>query len=116
VNKRGFSNQIMTVLIMGVLLAFIMIMIFALSIGVPIISKMFNQANSLIQSNIANQSDANLTTATQVSIGNANSSVQMFEWITYVLLFGLIVTFFIMCFFVRTYPFLAFFIAFFKEV
>lgn len=107
-NKRGVMDQLYPVLIMGVVLLGLILVIFLLAIGLPMLTKGLNIFNTAFQGAIENAPDKNITVAGKVSVGNANTGVQVLEWISYALIIMFILAFFIMCFYVRTYPFLSF--------
>lgn len=114
-NKGGFSKQIITVIIMGLVFGGLMIFLFLLSLGGPIITSTFNEVTTIVQ-DVASDIDngpqtpgvANATQAVDASVVKANESIQQLEWIIYTLFLILFLIFIVMCFYVRTYPFLIF--------
>jgi hypothetical protein len=74
----------------------------------PIVSKGSNEINSIIQNASLTTGNGNLTLATTSVLGQTNTGIQQLEWISYTIIIILLLTFVMLCFYVRTYPFLAF--------
>lgn len=106
--KRGFYNQLMIVVVLGMVLGGIMLLFWIGGMVLPIISQTSGDLNSIIQSASTDTGDANMSMATEASFGNVNKTVQNFEWVYFTLIIFVFITFIAMCFYVRTYPFLAF--------
>ena len=105
-NKKGFYTQIMIVIVMGVVLAGLMAFFYLAGIFGPVFVDLFGEVNTIVQDTATQTGDGNITRATQASFGNASQAVEQLQWISYLLMTVLIITFLTMCFFVRTYPFL----------
>lgn len=109
-NKKGLIDQITIVLIMAVALAFIILVFWAGSMVLPVLigtgKQVTNQMQITVQQNNPNSDIAN---ATSVSTSTANGILGIGETIVYIALLVLFVGFIMLAFYVRTYPFLAFF-------
>lgn len=111
-NKKGEGNpgsQIMLLLIMGVVLVMIVLGLFFWQlVGPPLVSTA-QTANGIVVDVFANSNDQNLITAGESSFTPAGETLNNLEWVSYTLFTLLFLTFIIMCFFVRVYPFLIIF-------
>ena len=110
-NKRGqadISNKILVVLIMIVAIGFIMLLIWALMIGAPIFTSLGQSALGEVISFSDSSGNEDLKDATDASLGNLNTSLNVIQYVVYILFFGFIIAFCLMCVFVRVYPFLLF--------
>lgn len=108
-NKKGFYNQMMIVLILGIVLGAIVIGFFIFGLISPILISTAGTFGDVLNQTTTTANDGNLTFATQSSFTNAVSAVQQISWLPWVLFVFMILALIIMCFYVRTYPFLAFF-------
>lgn len=107
-DKRGIASQIMIVIIMGIVLAMLMLFIFiGQLIGPPLISTL-QDTNGILQETMQSTNNENLTSAAQASFQPAADSLNNFEWLSYTLIIMVFLVFIVMCFYVRTYPFLLF--------
>lgn len=105
-NKKGFFNQLAIVVILAVVLICIILFAWVGGIIGPIISTTGNDvSNSLHEATL---NDPDLSNASDTAFIPANEGLQNSEWIVYFFIIILFLTFIIMAFYVRTYPFLAF--------
>ena len=91
----------MAVVLVSLILVFFVFQL----IGPPLVS-VVQTSNTIIQESLASSGDGNLTAAGEASFQPAADSLNNFEWISYTIFIVLILTWLIMCFYVRTYPFL----------
>lgn len=107
--KRGFYNQAMTAaIIIGVLIA-IMVCYWFWSLIAPSATSLTTDVSSIILNQARNSTDGNISNAANLAITPAINVLGDFEFFTYTLLSGAVMGFLLLCFYVRTYPFLLFF-------
>jgi hypothetical protein len=107
-NKKGFLNQFITVLIIGVLLIAILLFVFVGGAILPIMTSTFGDLNTQVQDAMGNTGDPDIINAADVSFNNANKAVQNSEWIFFTLMIMVFIAFIALCYYSRVYPFLAF--------
>ncbi len=107
-NKKGVYDQIVVVVIMLIVVAGIMFAFWVWSILGPTTVGLISQTSGDVRNAINNTGDGNLTAAINPSLNAIDNSIVNIEWISYAVLIMLMFGFFIMCFYVRTYPFLIF--------
>jgi hypothetical protein len=107
-NKEGFVNQIMIVLIIGLVFILIFAVYYVWSLSAPIVQKLSNDVSPIIKKAVGNSGDSSLINATEVSVNAVNNSLNNMEWIGYTALIFMFLTFILIAFYVRTYPFLIF--------
>jgi len=109
-NKKGLSGQIMTVLIITMVLVFIIIAFWVGSMILPLLTGtgglLINQLSSSINANSPNTELAN---ASNIALNTASSVLGVVETIVYLVMIFLFLGFIALAYYVRTYPFLAFF-------
>lgn len=99
----------MTVVIMGIILGMLMLFVFIAQLAGPLLFGSVGDLGNTIKQGVENSGNPNLIAAQNSSIEPAiQGSVNNFEWITYSVLIVMLLGFIIMCFYVRTYPFLIF--------
>lgn len=108
--KKGFQKQIMIVIIIGLVFGMLIIFSYAGMLFFPILTDSFGTLSGILQeaTSEANTGNQALENATQASFVQANRGVQQLEWIVFTMFVFLMITMLIMCFYVRTYPFLIF--------
>jgi hypothetical protein len=111
-NKRGEANpggQIVLLLVMGVVLVLLVLSLFLWQlVGPPLVSTI-QTAGTISTQAFQSTQDADIISAGASSITPAVDSLNNLEWVSYTLFTLLFLTFIIMCFFVRVYPFLVVF-------
>lgn len=107
-DKKGISNQIMLVIIMGIVLAMIVLLVFLSHLILPPLQSVSQDTNGIIQETFQSSGDQNLIDAGEASFQPAAESLNNLEWMSYTLVILSFLVFLIMCFYVRTYPFLMF--------
>lgn len=105
-DKRGIGNQLMLIIVMAIILGLLMLIIFiAQLVGPPLVSTL-QDTNSIIQGSLSTSGNQDLVTAGQSSFEPVAQSLNNLEWVSYTMFVMLFIVFLIMCFYVRTYPFL----------
>lgn len=107
-NKKGIYNQTIIVIVIAFFLGAILLLVFLGSIFLPVISKVGTDVTSAFQSQVAQQGDANLTAASTAAIEPVGTGLLTLEWISYGIIIFTFFSFLLMCYYVRTYPFLAY--------
>lgn len=107
--KKGFLNQVMIVLIIVVVIIVIMGLFTLGSIVLPIIAGEGAALSSTIQSSVADSGVIELQNATQVSTDTVINVLGVMEVIVYLFFMGLVIGFIFIAYYVKTYPFLAWF-------
>jgi len=110
VDKKGLGAGLITVIVMVVILVFLMLIFFAWSLTGPLLTSLIGEVSGDI-TDVMNQAPAptpetNLTQINEVTNVVFNDSVQQLEWITYAIFGAVILTFLVMAYYVRTYPFM----------
>lgn len=109
-NKKGVIDQLMMVLIMAVVLVVIILVFWAGSMLLPVLTGTGNiLVDTFTDSVNTNSPDTELANASNVAGNIASSILGVGESIVYIALIVLFAGFLMMAFYVRTYPFLAFF-------
>lgn len=107
-DKKGFYNQLQVVIVMAMVLGALIVLIFAGTMFFPVIADVGKDLNSAFQGAVQETNDTGLIVASEASFGSANKVLQSFQWISYTMIVLLFLTFIVMAFYTRTYPFLAF--------
>lgn len=108
-NKRGMATQLMVMIVMAIVLISLVFFGFIIQlVGAPLQSTL-QDTNGILQETFQSTGDQNIIDAGQHSFGNASASLSNLEWFAYVMFIVMFLVFIIMCFYVRMYPFLAFF-------
>lgn len=107
-DKRGLSNEIMVVIVMAFALGVIILFSYLVMLVLPLISDTTQVFTGIIEDASVSSGNEALENATVVSFAPVSEGVQQLEWITFMLFVFMLITMLIMCFYVRTYPFLAF--------
>lgn len=112
-NKRGFDNQIMILIVLGIMVILFMGIIFIVAVAGPIVVDLVSGTNDIVQDLAiskpppnAGNSNANFSEITQASFGNATEGVQQLQFLVYTLIIIMFLGFIAIAFYVRTYPFL----------
>ena len=109
-NRKGFGNQLMMILVIGMVLAFIMLAIWVGGLFLPLLTGTGTLLVNTISTSINTQSpNSELANATNIALPIASRSLGVVEGIVYVFMVFIFLGFIALCFYVRTYPFLAFF-------
>lgn len=109
-NKKGFGNQLMIVLILAVVLAIGILIFWAGAMVLPLLTGTGNTLLNTIQTSVnANNPSSDLANATNITVNISKNILGIVETIVYISLFILMIGYITLCFYVRTYPFLAFF-------
>lgn len=107
--KRGIVNQLMTAaIVIGVLIG-IMVMYWFWSLVAPTATALTSDVSTIILNQARNSTDGNISAAANLAVTPAINVLGDFEFVTYTLLAGALMGFFLLCYYVRTYPFLLFF-------
>lgn len=105
-NKSGFVDGMMKVIVWAAIFSFFILMVYAggmiLPILVPTAQEVLTTAGDAMQST----GDANIQAAADVAITPINQSLNNAEWMAYTMLILMFLSYIVMCFYVRTYPFL----------
>lgn len=107
-NKKGLSNQIMVVIVMGMIIGLIIVFSYAGMLFFPLVSDSFSTLGGIMSDVSQETGNPAIQNATSSSFTPAVEGVQQLEWISFTIFVFLIMTMLIMCFYVRTYPFLVF--------
>lgn len=105
-NKKGFTNQIMILIILGIVLGAIMVLIFVIQLAGPLFSTGATQFTELFTVASQVEGPSNLSESAGTVIAPATNMIGQLEWIGFTLIILLFVAFIGVCFFVRNYPFL----------
>lgn len=109
-NKKGLAQQLMVVLILGVILAVMVLIFWIGSMILPLITGIGTDITNNIQVGInENNPDTELSNATTVPANIVTGTLGVIEGIVYIALIIIFIGFFALAYYVRTYPFLAFF-------
>lgn len=108
-NRRGVIDQIMTVLVVVVAVGVIILLFWAGSTLLPILTGtgglLLNQISTSVNTNSPNTELAN---ATNVVVTTGQGLLGIVESVVYFVFIFLIIGYFILCYYVRSYPFLAY--------
>lgn len=105
-DKKGLSGQITTIIVMGIILGVIMLMVFVAQLAGPILFGPLQEIGVEINTAFQETGNQDLIDAQESSFQPAIQATNNFEWITYTILIFMFIIFIVMCFYVRTYPFL----------
>lgn len=109
-NRKGLVEQIYIVLIMAFVLALIILMFWVGSMTLPILFGAGSMVTDQLSNSINTQSpNSDLSNATNTAISMTRGILGIGETLTYIAMLILIVGFIMLAFYVRSYPFLAFF-------
>ena len=105
-NRKGFMQQIMIVLIFVIVLAAIMSIYYLWSLSAPIYESLQTDVfhDLIVATN--NETPSNLSESATTAFNVGIDSLAVMESISVIIFFFLIIGFIAMCAFVRTYPFL----------
>ena len=107
--RKGLLNQIYIVVIIAVILITIIGLFSLASIVLPILVGEGNLVTNIIQTDLQNSGIEPLQNASTTPTETISGILGAVELIVYFLFLGLIIGFIIIAYYVRTYPFLAFF-------
>lgn len=113
-NKKGLVAQIFTVLIIFLALMGIVIIYVFIGFFTPLFANSFSQISDELV--IAGEGTSGLNSSVRAVVLPVNEGIQNLQWLSYTLLIFLFFGFCVLCFFVRTYPFLMLFWIFFVLV
>lgn len=105
-NNKGFGQQIMTIIILGLILTGIVFLIFVIQLALPLFTTGTEEVTSLFVLTTQENNDANLTRSATVSANAISGTIVQLEWISFFFIIGLIIAFMGLAFFVRSHPFL----------
>lgn len=105
-DKRGLSGQIMAIIIMAIVLILIMLIVFIGQLVLPPLVSSVQDTSSIVQTAFQSSGNQDLIAAGDASFVPASQSLNNLEWVSYTMFVILFLVFLIMCFYVRTYPFL----------
>lgn len=105
-NKKGLSDQIILIMVMSIVLIFIILLFYVGHLLLPVIVPTLQDAKTSVKQAVQETGDQNLITAEASSVEPVADSLNNLEWMSYVMLIFSFLTFLVMCFYVRTYPFL----------
>jgi hypothetical protein len=108
-NRKGLLNQILIVIVLIVVVMAIVASISLGSIIFPIISGEGIDVAHEIQSSIELAGNSEMTNASEVATSASINVLGTFEFIIYIGFLGLVIGYIMVAYYVRTYPFLAFF-------
>jgi hypothetical protein len=106
INKKGITSQIMTLYIMGIVLVVLVMFIYLWALAGPLFVGLMGDANTEFKTLFQQTNDQHLINASVPSIETGIDSLNTFEWVSYMIFIFMFLGFLIMCFYVRTYPFL----------
>lgn len=105
-NKRGLANQILIIIVMAIILILLILGFFAFQlVGPPLVSTL-QETSGTLRSTFQETHEESLINASESSIIPASQSLNNLEWLSYTLFGVMFIVWVIMCFYVRTYPFL----------
>jgi uncharacterized protein (UPF0333 family) len=108
--KKGQVNQIMILVILTLVIVGIMGIFWMYSMVAPIVSQTAGTlTDELVIATAGMENEGNMSGAVRESAGIVTNSLPLLNYIGYFMFFMLILGFFLMAFFVRTYPFLIIF-------
>lgn len=106
-NRKGLTGALITVLLMILVLVFIIILYAFVSFTGPVLTYTTTLATDTLAS--VDAPGTALTNATETVFVPVNEGLGNLEWLSYFLLIIMVIGFMMLCFFVRTYPFLIIF-------
>lgn len=93
-------------MIWALVLIFIILLVWAGAVVLPILTPTLHDVGSITTEALHSANDPAITQATDASIVPATETLNNMEWISYTLMILMFMAFLVMCFYVRTYPFL----------
>lgn len=107
-DKKGLASQIMIIIVMALVIGFIILLIFLGQLVFPPLVSVSQDANVILQDTFQASGDSDLQAAGEASFQPAADSLNNLEWVSYTMVIIMFLVFLVMCFYVRTYPFLMF--------
>lgn len=105
-NKKGMGNKLVFIIIMAVILVVLILGFFIFQlVGPPLVSTL-QDTSSIISTTMSTSNNEVLQNASASSFEPALQSMNNLEWLSYTLFIVMFLTWVIMCFYVRAYPFL----------
>jgi hypothetical protein len=108
-NRKGLLNQIMIVVILITVIIAIIGVFSLASIVLPVLTGEGIEVATLLQTSMNESGIAEMNDAGQVATSTTINVLGIFELLVYLFFFGLVIGFIMVAYYVRTYPFLAFF-------
>lgn len=108
-NKRGIVDQIMMVMILAVVIVIVILVFWAGSMVLPVMVGAGGTLINQMSSSADTTGDSALKNATNTSLSIASSTLGIVETLVYIALVMMFIGYLIMAYYVRSYPFLAFF-------
>lgn len=105
-NKRGFIDKTLGLVVFGVVLIFIVLIVYFGSLLMPILTPNLQTAGTLVNDAFQSVDNEPIQNASTAVIVPATNALNNMEWLSYSLMIVCFLAFLIMCFYVRTYPFL----------
>ena len=106
--KGNLGNQMLLLLVMAIVVGLIMLVIFIGQLVLPPLVSTTTDTNTILSDAFASSGDTNLIAAGDASFAPASRALNNLEWVSYTMMILMFLVFLIMCFYVRTYPFLLF--------
>lgn len=106
-NRRGLLNEIWIVIILFIVMVVIMFAYTLASIAAPLVVGEGKAITSILSDSFSSEPNSSLANATAVSVQTANSFLGMIELSIYLLFFGALVGYIAVCYYVKTYKWLA---------
>ncbi len=105
-NKKGLAGNIMLLIVFGIVLVFIILLIYAGSLILPILTPNLQEMGTLANDAMQSTNNQDIQYASNNSIVPATESLNNMEWIGYTMMIFMFLVFIVMCFYIRVYPFL----------
>lgn len=106
-NKRGLLNEVWIVLILFFVAIALVFGYTLFSVAAPVLVGEGKSVTSIISTNFGAGDNTTLGNATVVSVQTANGFLGMVELSVYLIFFGMLIGYFAVCYYVRTYKWLA---------
>lgn len=105
-NKKGIYWQIMALFVILIALGTIMMLFWGWSVIAPSATSIITDITSDLKQAGTNSGDNNLSNALNVPLDAVKNTADNFAWVTYLIFIVSLLGFLVLCFYVRSYPFL----------
>jgi len=105
-NKKGLWGQIWTIIIIMIVIVIIVGGFFVYSLVSPVFTGTSSLIRNTLISGVNSTGNENLTMAVTITADSVNNSMQVLNWLGYMLLITMMVGVVMVAYYVRTYPFL----------
>lgn len=109
-NKKGFLDKIMGIFVIGLVLVFIIMLFWAGSMVLPLLTGLGGEISSQIRTDISLNTgdDTGLVNASNQALNMTDDILGVVEVISYIVIFVLFLGFLGLCYYVRSHPALAY--------